>query len=496
MSGHRLGRAIKDTVADTVVSVRQGLMRHETAEKARATTALMDHFERQLREQLGPMADMVLANPAMPDAVRAVLGSIAEPEHAMDLIKQIIFLLASLPSLVGAAGAGYASDVRRQAFRAVPRNPADLGAVVSGMATHRIAQGTGRDEALSNGYDSEALDLMVRSQQSALDPQTMLELQRRGKASHEDVTNAALDAGIHPAWVPRLHELLYGPLGAGTATSARVQGHIDRGTHVALVAENGIDPSFADVMFETAGRPPGIQELLALMNRGLVTEQTVRQAIAESDVKTKYSDAIVHTAVYLPPPRSIVPMMRSGSITVERGRHLLMQHGLSAEDSEAFVREATLAKTASAKGATASLILNMYQDLEMDRGTAERLLRNLNHDAESMVLELGHAEAMRGKRLRDAAVSRIRAQYDKRHIDRQTASNLLDRAQVPTAARDQMLATWDVEREVSAPTLGVAQLGRAFKMGAIDDVQLKAKLLGLGYSEADTGILMIIYGAA
>ena len=471
-------------------------MRHETAEKARATTALMDHFERQLREQLGPMAELVLENPAMPDAVRAVLGSIAEPQHAMDLIKQIIFLLASLPSLVGAAGAGYASDVRRQAFRAVPRNPADLGAVVSGMATQRIPQGVGRDEALSSGYDAEALDLMIRSQQSPLDPQTMLELQRRGKASHEDVTRSAIQSGIHTDWIPHLHELLYAPLGAGTATSARVQSHIDRETHVQLVAEAGIDPKWADVMYETAGRPPGIMELIALMNRGLISEATVRQAIAESDVKTKYSDAIIQMAVYLPPPRSVVPMMRSGAIPVEEGRRLLQMHGLSPAHAEAFVKEATLTKTQSAKHATASLVISMFEDYEMDRATAERLLRNLNHDEESIVLELTRAEAMQGKKLRDAAASRIRVQYDKRHIDRTTASTLLDRAHVPPQARDQMLATWDVEREVGAPTLTTAQLGQAFKKGAIDDIELKARLTGLGYSAHDVEALMVIYGAA
>lgn len=495
MAGYRVGRAIRDTVADTVVSVRQGLMRHETAEKARATNALMDHWEAQLREELGPMADLILANEAIPEAVRSLLSSVGSPQHAMDFIKQIIFLFASLPSLVGAAGAGFASDVRRQAYRAVPRNPADVSSIVSGMATQRIPQGVGRDEALSSGYDSEALDLMVRASQSPLSPGEVITLIRKDKASTHELTQSAIQSGIHPDWIPGLRELIWGMPSAGIMTSARVQGHVGEGEQKAALREDGIDPAWSEVMYQTAGRPPGIQELLHLMNRGLITEGTVRQAIAESDVKTKYSDAIIQMAVYLPPPRSIVPMLRSGSITVDRARHLFMQHGLSAEDAEAFIREATHGKTESAKHATASLILSMYEDYEMDRATAERLLRNLNHDDENIVLELGRADALRGKKLRDAATSRVRAQYDKRHIDRQTASNLLDRAGVLPQARDQMLATWDIERQVSAPSLTTAQLGTAYKRGAIDEAQLKARLEGLGWNAADVDILMIIYGA-
>lgn len=496
MSGHRLGRAIRDTVADTVIHVRTGLLRHESAERARATTALMDHLETQMRDMVGPLADDILAQPGLPESVEKLLGQLKNPEYGASLLVQLLVTLGGVITILPAAGAAVAQDVKNAVMAYAKNVPADIGALVQGAATHKIPPQVAAQRATVWGYDQTEFDMMVSAAKQMISSSDAMELFKRGKMAWSDVEGYAQLEGIDPVHFHKMRELLWRKPDVGIATEARVRGFIDAGTHMDWLAEHGIDPTTADIVYRTAGQPPGIQELIHLWNRGEITQETVEQALLESHYNNKYIPAILQFRRYLPPPRSIVPMMRSGAITVERGRHLLQEHGLSAEDAEAFVQEATMSKTANAKHATAQLILSMYTDLEMDRATAERLLRNLHHDEESMVLELGHAEALRGKKLRDAAVSRIRAEYDKRHLDRATASAQLDRAAVPSQARDQMLATWDVERDVGAPQLTVAQLTQGFKKGGLDAGQLRARLEGLGYNADDVAVLMAIAGAA
>lgn len=495
MTGHRLGRAIREVVADTVIHVRSGMMRHENEAKARHVNGLMEQWETDLRDAAGPQIAALLDNPGVPQELKDMLKSVTAPTHFSDFIVSALGIVGSIFTLLPSAGVAYAQNIKNQVFHHDPVMPADPGGMVSGLATHRVDPGAAYSALADSGYGQGAVDLMVDAQRGPLDPSQIIALIRKGQSDEATLMDAAIKSGIHPQWAPGLAHLVYGKPDPALATEARVRGHIDAGTHADILKEHGIDPSWSEIVYQTAGQPPGIQELVALWNRGVISEATVEQAILESHYNNKYVEAIKQFRVYLPPPRSIVPMFHSGAITEERARTLLMQHGLSSDDAEAFIREAKSNKTQAAKHATASLIQSMYEDYEMDRANAERMLSNLGYDAESIVLELGRAEALRGKKLRDAAVSRIRAQYDKRHLNRQDASNALDRAGVPPQARDQMLLTWDVEREVGAPTLSTAQLGSAFKKGALTDQEYQDRLLALGYSPTDVRILMETNGA-
>lgn len=495
MAGHRLGRAIGDIVADTQVKVRTAMLRHEVEARNRQVNALMEHFERQLRDVAGPMGDAILANQAIPDEVRRIFQTLGTPSHSVDFIVQIIVMAASIPTIMSAAGTAYGQDVKNKVLWDDPQVPMEVGSAVQGVATDKIPYRDGANAARTQGIDENEFGKMVRVAQGPLPPAEIIQLIRKGKAGVQQLNESARQSGIHPQWIPGLHDLVFSNMDPATSTAARVEGHIDAAQHRESLAWHGVDPQWADVMYHTAGRPPGVQELLSLANRRLISQDTVTQAILESDIKDKYIEAIWESRVYLPPVRSVVAMMRSGALDPQRGRELLADQGVRPVDIEGYVKEATQGKTAHAKSLAIGAVLTMYQDFEVDRPTAERMLTNLHYDQESILLELAHAEHQREKTIRSAVVSRVRAQYDRRHINRTQASGALDTAGVPTQTRDMFLRNWDVEREVDAPQLTVAQITQGFKKGGITAEQMQARFEGLGYNPVDVQVLLHLAGA-
>lgn len=495
MAGHRLAKALSDIIADTHVKVRQGLMRHEQEARARTTTAMMETWERELARGNSVIMDALVNRPDLPDDARQLLDKITTTTNQTDLFYQLAVIVGLVMGAGGAAAGPTLQSISNTVWRDHPRKPLPPDVAAALIAKRRRIWPDLIQMVREGGFSEDRFGEMIDASYEALPMGTALELWRKGEISESDFLLMVGKSGLDPAVMGHLPRLRWQTIDPGTATAARVESHIGWEEHAQALAEHGIDPKWADVIYETAGRPPGLAELAALMNRGLLSEATLRQAIAESDVKNKYADAVVASAVYLPPPRSIVAMMRSGAVDPDYGRELLQKHGLSARDAELFVREATHGKAATARHAAVSLILQAYQDFEIDRPAAERMLTNLSYDAESTVLSLGHAEALRGKKIRDAEVSRIRTNFDKRWIDRQAASAALDRAGVPSAARDQLLAAWDVEREVSAPHPTVAQLVAAYKKQGLDDAGLQAEILALGYSPKHAAMLMHSAGA-
>jgi hypothetical protein len=88
----------------------------------------------------------------------------------------------------------------------------------------------------------------------------------------------------------------------------------------------------------------------------------------------------------------------------------------------------------------------------------------------------------------------IGSRYVSRHISRNDAGIALDKLLVPTAAKDTLMAMWDLELAASPRMLTLAEIGSLGKKGLIDPPTFHDKVIALGYSEADTGLLALFYG--
>lgn len=494
MVGHKLGRAISDIVARTNMQVRQAMLRPEQAEIARRHTAQAEIWERELAVTNQATLRSLAARDDLPPDVAALVGKIAKTTNQTDLAIQLAVVVGTVMGAGHAAAEPTLQWMSNTVWHDNPRRPLPPDVAALLIAHRRRLSHDVEDTVRDGGWSAGRLQDMVDATYTMPALSESLELWRKGEISEDDFLLWAGRSGLDPETVHHLAALRWRTLDPGTATAARVEGHIGWPEHAEALATHGIDPKWADVMYHTAGRPPGIAELLQLVNRGIIGEDRVSQAILESDIKDKYIPDILQMRVYLPPARSIVAMMRSGAIDTTRGQQLLQQHGLSAEDSAAFVREATHGRTQQAKEIAAGTALSMFAEQEIDRNQCSAILANLHYDGHSADLLLADAETRRERKERDALATRVRSQLVSKHISRSEASLALDRAGVSPARRDMLLRLWELEAASVRPVLSVAQLNAAHKKGVISDQQLTQYLLRLGYSADDARVLVETQG--
>ena len=91
-----------------------------------------------------------------------------------------------------------------------------------------------------------------------------------------------------------------------------------------------------------------------------------------------------------------------------------------------------------------------------------------------------------------SAITRIGTLYVGRKISRRGASDALAGLDVTPTHRDHLLAVWDSERAATVRLLTPAQVVDLWELGAFDEAEATAELVGLGYTPRDAwGLLSI-----
>jgi hypothetical protein len=358
-----------------------------------------------------------------------------------------------------------------------------------------IDRGRAVTEAHGQGYDAERFDMYVEAVDSDPPITVALELLRRGELSEQGFREFARSAGYLPKWHDDLVKLRWDVPTWREAIQGDVQNQLSREEAVAKAVRAGLHPSEYEWLFGVAGDPIAIGQALELWNRGVMTEAQVDQVIRESRVKTKYIPQVKELAKNYPPPRTVSALLRAGTIDEATGIRLFRFAGLPDDLARAYAAAALKTRHEGTRDLAKSEIVGLYETQIVDRGLAEELLEQLGYDATEAGMLLDLADARRDQRRVNAAVSRVRARYVAHKIDRSEAAVALDALGVPATARDELLATWDVEREVEVRLPTEAQLAEGLRRGIIDVDTYRSKLLEMGYAPDDADFLVALRGA-
>lgn len=490
MSNAKVGQSIANLVADAVVKVRTGLIRHEHDALARHQTARMETMERELAPLVADLYKGIIDNPDMPDMVKSLLRPAAGPEHPVDFIILAFAILGIAFSVPGAAASNFAQNAKNVAFDSEPNVPLEAPSAAQAEARGMLGGIDGRHDASKGGTDPQRYDVMLRLAELQADLGTVLEAKRRGVIDDGEVHARLQRLGYSAATIDLVGKLVYGPPSPALAIQAQVEGHMSADEAASVVAQGGIDPKWAGVMYETAGEPPGIHEMLELLNRGIIDEATVRQAITEARYKNKYIDAIIAMRRHLIPLRSVTGMVHHGAWTAPQAVDNLMKLGYAQEDAQALIDAATTAKTAVTRELAQTTVMALYERQSIARDEATTRLRNLKYDDTEIGLLIDQADFMRGERLRAAAIGRLRSRFVARHLTDAQVSAAMDKLGVPHAERDAELAVWAVERDSTTLELSPSVLVAAYRRGALTLDVTTARLVGLGMSTADADLFI------
>ena len=353
-----------------------------------------------------------------------------------------------------------------------------------------ITPDEGRAIAGAQGVTSTDFDRMVLDTGEPPGLDQLLFAYRRGIIDRPRLEHGIRQARLRDEWIPVVESLRFVPMDTSDAIRAAVQGHLSDTEAKRISEQNGLDPSQFTPLLETAGEPIARGEALELYNRGLMDKTRVEQAIRESHVKNKYIPDILNLRRRLIPERTLVSMIGHGTLTHADGVKHLLELGFDRADAEALVATGAAQKTQKEKDLARADVLELYVDHALSETDARDLLHHMGYSETEATQLLALADLRRARKYRDALLSRLHSLYVAHHLTDGELGTELDAAGVTPKERAQFLHLWGLERASNARMLTEAQVIHLFKKGLLDEPGAGTRLIRMGYSPDDAGLLI------
>lgn len=319
-----------------------------------------------------------------------------------------------------------------------------------------------------------------------------IELWRRGEFDEATVRRVIAESRTKTKYTDALLKLKVDLPSKQEAIEGDVQNQLPHDVAVAKFVEAGGNPDDYEWLFGTVGNPIAVGQALELWNRQVISEADVDQVIRESRTKSKYIPLVKFLARRLPPLRETWRMVKSGTWTEAQARDNLHALGYSLEDATAIAAShAADARSADDEFAK-SEVRALYRAELITRERAQELLVALGKTADYADYMLSLDDAVKARAKLDRNVNVVRTKYLAFRIDEAEAADTLDAIGVVPAARAAYIDEWDALREATQRDLTEAQVATLLRRGLITSEDFSARLVRMGYSADDAGLLLAL----
>jgi hypothetical protein len=390
--------------------------------------------------------------------------------------------------------------------QAILSPPDAASAVVRNFLT--MAEGT--DIARKSGVPDTTFGTLVHLSGDAPGPQQLAEALRRGAipdagtgADSISFTQGIAEGRLSDKWAPVIKDLAKLWPTPVDALAAALKGQVTADEGKALYEQLGGDLQFYPWLLNSEGDGPTPLQAADWARRGIIPwdgtgpdNVSYAQAVRESRYRDKWADAYKASVKYLPPPFSIITLLKDGAITKEQATGWLADSGASADVIAGMIAEADATDLSSFRGLTTQAVLNMYYQRLVTVADATAMLQSLHVSDAAIPLMMAYADLQRAIDQQNKAITRIGTLYAARKITEQTAKNSLVTLQVPPAAIDDIMTTWQLENSISVKLLTETQIVDAAALGIMSEDEAITELGNIGYTPYDAWVLLSIKAKA
>lgn len=353
-----------------------------------------------------------------------------------------------------------------------------------------------REIARINGYDPSDAERFFELTGEPLPISDALTALRRGIIDQARANRAWVQGPIRNEWFDTALALQYAPMSTVDAADAVNQGHLSMDQGRTIAEWNGLMPEHFQTLIENAGIPPGVELATEALNRGLITEDEFRRIFLESRLKNRYVSLYKELRYRVIPQETVRRLYRLGRYTRAQALERLQWAGFSPLDADVLLSGEDGESHETERELTKSEVLALYADHAVDRAAAAAMLDALGYSTEVVEWQLNLADLRRDRKYVDAVLTRVRAGFVAYRLTQSDAETIMDALRIPPAQRDESIDLWKLEQLATTRGLTVAQIQAALRRGLVDTDQATLKLLQLGYSDEDAGILVALTAGA
>lgn len=412
----------------------------------------------------------------------------------------------------GADTASFAQGIRegRLADKWAPMIQALSEAVLSApdaasaVVRNFMTDADGQAVAAKSGVTPETFATLVHLSGDAPGPQQLAEALRRGAitesgsgADSTSFTQGIAEGRLADKWAPVIKALSLDWPTPVVALSAQLKGAFSGDEGKALYEKLGGDLQFYDWLLFAEGSAPTPVEASEMARRGIIpkdgTGQDVTsydQAFLEGPWRNKWSDAFWQLSQFIPTAREVITLLKDGAVDKATAAAWMKRAGADDATTAAFIAEADTALLSDYKGLTTNAVLNMYYQRLMSADDATTILESLHVSPQAVPLMLAYADLQKAIAQQNSAISRVGTLYAARKITAQTARQSLITLQVPTAALDDIMATWQLENSISVKLLTPSQIVDAWEFAVMTEDEALTELGNVGYTPYDAWVLL------
>lgn len=351
-----------------------------------------------------------------------------------------------------------------------------------------------REIARLNGYSRQDADRYAELGGEPPAPEILYTAFRRGIIDEARLHRGIVQGPIRNEWIDVIQAVQFRSMTPEQAAGAVTQGHMTLARGQGIAREYGLHAEDFATLVETAGQPPGVEFASEAFLRGFITDDEFGAMFLESRLKNRYLPLLRKMRTRLMPQETARSLLAKGVITPERCATILAQHGFEQQDIEAFLLAATSDRGSAIRDLSISVVLELYEEQEIDQPTAIDMIMSAGYDENEAGLYLQLADVRRVRTYRNAVITRVRNGFVKGFFDEQSTGTALDALSVPPARRDTLINLWTLERQTITKDLTSAQIVAAAKKGLMAPDAAVSRLIGQGYDDSDARIVLALAG--
>ena len=391
-----------------------------------------------------------------------------------------------------------------KALNAAVLSPADLA---NAVVRNFLSDAEGQAEAAKTGVSADLFATLVHLAGDAPGPQQLAEALRRGaiQASGVGADSTSFEQGIAEGrlankWAPVIQDLAKDWPTPVVALSAQLKGAFSGDEGKALYEKLGGDLQFYDWLLFAEGSAPTPTEAAEMARRGIIPKDgtgqdavSYEQAFLEGPWRNKWSDAFWQVSQFIPSAREVITLLRDGAVDKATAAAWMKRAGADDATTAAFIAEADTTALSDYKGLTTSAVLNMYYQRLISSDDATTILESLHVSPQAVPLMLTYADLQRAIAQQNSAITRIGSLYAARKITSDTARQSLLSLQIPAAALDDIMSTWQLENSINVKLLTESQIVSAYGLAIMTEGEALTELGNIGYTPYDAWVLLSIH---
>lgn len=314
-------------------------------------------------------------------------------------------------------------------------------------------------EAEASGYDLEHLRALVGLQGLPMGSHEAAQAAFRGVITHDDYLAAIAQGNTRNEWadaileqsrqIPTTHEFVENAL----------RGYSTLADAIAGGAKHGMTEEYVTMVYQNAGRPMNLHQITTGLARGgtfkpepgEITDPYMA-SIVEGSLKPAYYDLAFANRYQVPSAFAIRALAQSGVWDEAKVRERLLWSGWIPEDAAQVAKAWTKTGTGSAKEATVTDLLKLYDGGKATLAETLAAIEDLGYPAAEAQAKVDTVDAGRVVSAKSAAIGDLHTKYKKGELPDANVAAALSKLGVAAWAVPKIVDAWRAFLDAEAET--------------------------------------------